>query len=128
MLSVTDFYGPELIRTSGPIITAVEEMDSVPEELGTLWILHAITPESDHATHYFGMMVRNFRLDDDALDETMRLTTSEVRRQDVVAIEAVEARIEMAHLRQRELLAKSDGPAVKVRQMIQKMLDAEIAV
>ncbi len=127
MSSITDFYGPELIRTSGPIITAVDGMDAVPEELGTLWILHGITPESDNSTHYFGMMVRNFRLDDAELDETMRRTTSEVRRQDVEAIEAVEARIEMAHSKQRELLAKSDAPAIKVRQCIQAMLDAEAA-
>jgi len=125
MVSITDFYGPELIRTSGPVTHAVEGMAFVPSEIGTLWILHGITPEADRSTHYFGMMVRDFRLEDSDLDETMRAATSGVRQQDVVAIEAVEARVDQASRYQRELLAKSDVPAMRVRKKIAAMLDAE---
>src|SRR5882724_5232515 len=33
MVSVTDFYGPELIRTSGPITSSIDGMDQVPAEI-----------------------------------------------------------------------------------------------
>jgi hypothetical protein len=41
------------------------------------------------------------------------------------ASEAVEARLEMAVANQTELLVRSDEPAVRVRRIIQAMLDAE---
>ncbi|WP_284734839.1 aromatic ring-hydroxylating dioxygenase subunit alpha [Sphingosinicella terrae] len=125
MESVTDFYGPELIRTSGPVITAVAGLDSVPPEIGELYFLHGITPETETTTHYWGFMTRNFRLEDNALDAALLRMDVEVRGQDVTAIEIVERRVEEAAKVQRELLARSDAPAVKVRQKIQAMLDAE---
>jgi phenylpropionate dioxygenase-like ring-hydroxylating dioxygenase large terminal subunit len=126
MVSITDFYGPELIRTSGPVTQRIEGLDTVPEEIGTLWILHGITPETDRSTHYFGMMVRDFRLECAELDETMRHATSGVRAQDVEAIEAIEARVDIAAAAQRELLAKSDAPAMRVRRKIMGMLEEEV--
>lgn len=127
MASITDFYGPEFIRTSGPITSALDGMDHVPDELGTLWILHGITPATDRSTHYFGLMTRNFRLGVATLDETLRQVTTGVRKQDVDAIEAIEERLESASDRQHELLCKADAPAAQVRRLMQKMLDHENA-
>jgi nitrite reductase/ring-hydroxylating ferredoxin subunit len=124
-LSLTDFYGPELIRTSLPITLAIEGRDAVPPELGSLYILHGITPETETSTHYYGFSTRNFRLESRELDDFQYRSECTIRQQDVVAIESVEARLEEAAARQRELLVKSDGPAVKVRRRIQAMLDAE---
>ncbi|WP_226635044.1 aromatic ring-hydroxylating dioxygenase subunit alpha [Novosphingobium profundi] len=124
---VSDFYGPELIRTSMPVITTGAENSENPSELGALWIMHAITPETEHSTHYFGFAVRNFRHDSAELDEFQRQSDIKIRQQDVDAIEAVEERLDAASAVQRELLVKSDGPAVKVRRKIQAMLDAEAA-
>ena len=45
--------------------------------------------------------------------------------QDIVAIEAIEKRVDQAAAAQRELLVKSDAPAMKVRQMIARMLEQE---
>ncbi len=124
-LSLTDFYGPEFIRTSLPITTAIDGRDGVPPELGALYILHGITPETENTTHYFGFATRNFRIDDDQLDAFQLQSDCMIRQQDVDAIEAVERRLDDGAARQRELLVKSDAPAVKVRQNIQAMLDAE---
>lgn len=123
--SITDFYGPELIRTNMPLFTAVPGHDAVPAALGHLHILHAITPETATSAHYFGFATRNFRLDDDTLDAFQLESDTKIRNQDIVAIEAVEPRVDEAWAVQRELLVKSDGPAVKVRQLIQRMLDDE---
>lgn len=124
-LSLTDFYGPEFIRTSLPITLALDGRDEVPPELGSLYILHGITPETETSTHYFGFATRNFRLDSPELDEFQYRSDCMIRQQDVEAIEAVEMRLEEAAARQRELLVKSDAPAVKVRRRVQAMLDAE---
>jgi phenylpropionate dioxygenase-like ring-hydroxylating dioxygenase large terminal subunit len=122
---LTDFYGPELIRTGFPIHTAVPGHDSVPPELGTLHIMHGVTPETEHSTHYFGFSTRNFRQDSAELDAFQYHSDVKIRQQDVEAIEAVETRLDEAAARQRELLVKSDAPAVKVRRLIQALLDAE---
>lgn len=122
---VTDFYGPELIRTSGPITQAIDGFESVPPEIGELYFLHGITPESPTSTHYFGFITRNFRLADTTLDQELLALDVHVRGQDVEAIEAVEQRVERGAAVQRELLVRTDALAVKVRQKIQAMLDCE---
>jgi hypothetical protein len=124
-ISLTEFYGPELIQTGMPIFTAIPGHKDIPPELGVLHILHGITPETPTSTHYFGFSTRNFRLDDAALDEFQLESDRHIRKQDSDAIEAVERRIDVATKAQRELLARSDGPAIKVRQRIQDVLDAE---
>lgn len=125
MESVTDFYGPELIKTTGPVITSVEGHDAVPDALGQLYFMHGITPETATTTHYWGFMTRNFRTEDAALDAQLLAMDGDVRQQDIDAIGAVEARLDRAAETQRELLAKSDAPAIHVRRLIQSMLDAE---
>jgi vanillate O-demethylase monooxygenase subunit len=67
-LSLTDYYGPEFIRTSLPITQAINGNPDVPKELGALFILHGITPESETTTHHFGFSTRNFRLGSEELD------------------------------------------------------------
>lgn len=123
--NITEFYGPELIRTGMPIFTKVEGHDEVPPALGKFFILHGITPETETTTHYFGFATRNFRLQDEGLDNVWLEADKHIRRQDIDAIEAVEMRMEAAVAAQRELLVQSDGPAVKVRQKIQALLDLE---
>jgi phenylpropionate dioxygenase-like ring-hydroxylating dioxygenase large terminal subunit len=124
-LSLTDFYGPEFIRTSLPITLSIEGQDQVPAALGALYILHGITPETATSTHYFGFSTRDFRLDSQALDDFQHQSDCRIRQQDVEAIEAVEQRLDAAAATQREILVRADGPAVKVRRMIQAMLDQE---
>lgn len=124
-LSLTDYYGPEFIRTSLPITTAINGDSHVPPALGTLNILHGITPETENTTHYFGFATRNFRLDSDVLDAFQLESDCKIRQQDVNAIEAVEHGLDEAAARQRELLVRADAPAVKVRRKIEALLRAE---
>ena len=124
-LSLTDFYGPEFIRTSGPIITALRSGEPVPSGVGELYFLHGITPETENSTHYFGFVTRSFRIDDPALDAMMLVHDRKVREQDVDALGIIEPRLEEAARRQRELVAVTDRGSLKVRDMIQKMLDHE---
>ncbi len=124
-LSLTDFYGPELIRTSLPITLRIDGQDSVPDGLGSLYLLHGITPETETTTHYYGLSVRNFRLEDAELDEVQRLADIKIRQQDKEAIETVEERLEDAATLQRELFVIADRPASKVRKIMQTLLEGE---
>lgn len=124
----SDFYGPEFISTGLPIITALPGRDDVPEELGTLMILHGVTPETETTTHYFGFSTRNFRLGDKSLDQFQLAADKKIRAQDVEIINAVEARLDLAVELQKELLVRADVPAVKVRRRIEAMLVAENAI
>lgn len=125
--SLSDFYGPEFIRTGLPIITSVEGKDDVPKALGTLNILHGITPETETTTHYFGFSTRNFRQGDEELDRFQYESDCKIRQQDADAINAIEARLEEAIERQKELLVVADQPASKARRVISAMLDKENA-
>jgi nitrite reductase/ring-hydroxylating ferredoxin subunit len=124
-LSLTDFYGPELIRTSLPITLGIDGQDSVPAGLGALYILHGMTPETESSTHYFGFAVRNFRQDSEEVDEFWRQSDIKIRQQDVDAIEAVETRLEVSAALQKELLVVADRPASKVRMIIHDLLKQE---
>ncbi|MCW2394029.1 MULTISPECIES: aromatic ring-hydroxylating dioxygenase subunit alpha [unclassified Sphingobium] len=123
--SITDFYGPELIRTNLPLLRRIDGMENVPPALGELHLLHGITPESETSCHYYGVSVRNFRLDSEEVDQFELESDMHIRGQDKAAIEAVEARLDASAALQRELLAKSDTPAAKVRALIKQMLEAE---
>lgn len=124
---VSDFYGPELIRTSLPVFTDQKIGEPMPDELGQLYILHAMTPETETTTHYYGFATRNFRLDEEVVGNFWLESDNEIRQQDVDAIDFVEERLEYGAANQRELLAKADRPAVKVRKRIAAMLEAENA-
>lgn len=121
----TAFYGPELIRTGLGKFVDINGDPNVPEALGDFYILHAITPETEHSTHYFGWAVRNFRLGDETLDQIWLDSDNVIRGQDAVAIKAVEERLDESTKRQKELLVKSDAPAVRIRRNVQAMLDEE---
>ena len=124
-MSLTDFYGPELVRTSGPIVISLDSGEPVPAGVGELYYMHGITPETERTTHYFGFTTRNFRLEHPTLGDELRAHDVKIRQQDVETIAAVERRLNDAAARQAALLAVSDRAAVKVRGMIQTLLDRE---
>jgi len=124
--SVTDFYGPELIRTSIPVVTAVEGSDSVPDTLGRQYALHGITPETEHSTHYFGLLNRNFRLEDEGYDDMALQSSMDIRQQDIEAIEAIEGRFDEALSRQPMMLVQADRHAIKVRGLLDRMREAAL--
>lgn len=120
----TAFYGPELIRTGLGFFRSIDGNEDVPK-LGTIHIMHAMTPETETSCHYFGFAVRDFRVGDKGLDAFWHGSDSKIREQDQVAIEAVEARLEESAALQKELLVRADAGAIKVRKRIQAMLNAE---
>ena len=123
--SVSDFYGPEFIKTSLPNVIKLEGRDDVPKELGSMLILHGITPETETTTHYFGFATRDFRLGDEGLDKFQLESDCKIRQQDVDTINAVEERLDQAVLFQREISVQSDRPGFVARRKIDAMLADE---
>jgi len=122
---LSDFYGPELVKTSMPTITKIPGRDDLPKGLGHMAILHGITPETETSTHYFGFSTRNFRQGDATLDRFQFDSEMEVRRQDVDAIEDMEKRIDQAAKFQKELIVVADKAAIQARRKVDAMLAAE---
>ncbi|MFK7888490.1 MAG: Rieske 2Fe-2S domain-containing protein [Gammaproteobacteria bacterium] len=123
--TVCDFYGPEFIRTGLPIMDILPAGKPVPKGLRELYILHGMTPETEHTTHYFGFATRNFKLEDDALDEFWLGSDNKIRQQDIDAIDLVEQRLEYGAQHQKELLVVADRPAIKARKIIHALLEKE---
>jgi len=124
-VSVTILCGPGLIKTSPPLVVAIDGMDQVPAHFGTINVMHGITPATEHSHHYFVVQMRNFRLDDRGFDEGQLQFSSRVRQEDIVAIEAIEERMDAASAVRGEMLSRADRPAVRVKQLIDRMIDAE---
>jgi vanillate O-demethylase monooxygenase subunit len=43
----------------------------------TAWVSHLLTPETETTTHYFWVIARNSRLNDDSLSEGLRIGISQ---------------------------------------------------
>lgn len=126
IFSITDFYGPELIRTSGPVIRPKEKWDTPSEKgVGEVYFLHAATPQTNTTSHYFCLQTRNFRLEEPAFTEELGKLDLYIREQDKEAIDEVERWVEFGSARQPELAVKSDRMSIEARKIIQKMIEAE---
>ena len=121
-LQITDFYGPELVRTSGPLLRSVEGQES---SAGEAYFLHGVTPRTKDTTHYFCFQTRDYRLNDTDFGQQLGELDKVVRQQDCDAIAAVEPWVDRGAAVQRELLAKSDRPAAIVREKVRGMIRAE---
>lgn len=116
----SDYYGPALTITGGPFFMA-----ATGERLGEANYLHAITPETESTTHYFGGTARDFRLDDAAFDAAATANYHAVRDQDLAAIALIEPYLDRYADTSRELSALQDSGAIRVRRLLAAQIDAE---
>jgi vanillate O-demethylase monooxygenase subunit len=121
----TEFYNPSLFNASGPWMWATEKDGSDGEPLGKLNMVHGLTPETARSTHYFGLVTRDFRTDDDQFSAMLTAQTDLVRREDVKAIEAIESVADRYGSTRTEFSTKVDAGALHVRRILKRMIDAE---
>ena len=127
--SITSFYGPGYITTTDHIISWIEGSEAVDKTVyGDVHYHHAITPETGNSCHYFGMSSRTHRLDDFEFDAMFTPFDTEIRDQDVVAAEAIEAAFRQFGEPRVELMVKSDTASGMVRRLMQRLIDLEHAV
>jgi len=122
---VTDFYSPALINAGGPWVWGSTPDGARGEAVGKLNFIHAMTPAGPNRTHYFGVLTRNFRQDDDALSGMLSAQNDMVRDEDVTALEAIEKVVDRYGDIRREISVKPDAGALSVRRLIRKLILAE---
>ena len=121
----TDLYTPALINSSGPWSYELDG-DGAGEPIAKLNFVHIVTPESATSTHYFGVVSRDYRLDDDALSATLVAQTDSVRSEDVTSLAQIE-KVAAGKDARREISTKADEGALKVRRRLRTLIDAEQA-
>jgi phenylpropionate dioxygenase-like ring-hydroxylating dioxygenase large terminal subunit len=99
--------------------------ESAGEELGTVWVYHAITPATEHTAHYFFAMGRNFAQSDEGFGTVMMDAIGVTLEEDMLATREVERMLDALGQTPQEILIKSDAHCVKGRRMFDKMIRAE---
>jgi vanillate O-demethylase monooxygenase subunit len=125
LLLHTDFYNVGFVNGSGPWMWRSNDDGSQGEELAKLNFVHCITPETEHTTHYFGVLTRNIRLDDDAFSKGLMQQNDFIRYEDRAMLEEIESRGAAYGDPTKEVSVFSDAGAMRIRQMIQAMFRAE---
>lgn len=121
----TELLGVGLVNAGGPYIWLRNVDGGAGDEVGRMNFVHGITPETPHTTHYFSVVSRNFRQDDDALSQMMMAQDHSVRLQDVEALEAIEPWADSHGDPRREVSLFVDGGALRVRRTIARLIAAE---
>ena len=119
------FFPPNLHVTGPAFSSALEGGIDPGRPFGGFRVLHAITPASEHRTHYFWGFCRDFALQDDALDETMRTFLEGVALEDVVASEEIERLLQADGGRSTEISCLADAPGIRGRRMMQELIQKD---
>ncbi len=120
-------YKSPAVTYSGPIVRETASAGGNGRYLGSMFAVHALTPETPRTTHYFSTTTRDFRVGDVAFSEELHKIDIAVRMQDVVALGAIEANLDDESRLAPELSVLADKPALQVRRMMEKMIAAELA-
>lgn len=115
-----EYFGPHLIRTGGDLFDS-----SSGRRLGTQNYLHVITPETPGSLHYFVITSRDFATDNPALGQIHVDMGLRIQPQDKAAIEAIELVLQGLDTPPREISARCDTGALKVRHRLESQIRAE---
>ena len=118
----TELVGVSLINTGGPIF---DGPDCAAPLLGHQNYVHAITPETEHTTHYWTIQTRDFRTDDHGLSAMFDNVNRSVVAQDIAALEAIEQRLQQRVVLPDEISMRSDLGGLQARARVIRMIEAE---
>ena len=99
----------------------------LPNEDGTdphgfhVEVVYAITPETEHSTHDFWAVARDFALDDQEVSDFVAQSNRAVVMQDVTALNILEQVIESEQDGYQELSINIDTGGLAARRMLQRM-------
>lgn len=115
-----EYLGPCLIRTGGAIYDAVSG-----QLLGVQNFLHLLTPAGPSRLHYFVNTTRNFGVDRPELGDTQVVMGTKIQPEDIEAIEAIEQVLQSGATLPREISARVDTGALKVRRRLEVQIRSE---
>ena len=112
-----EYLGPCLIRTGGAMFDA-----ATGQLLGIQNYLHLLTPAGPSRLHYFVNTARNFGLDRAELGELQVSMGARIQPEDISAIEAIEHVLQSGATLPREISARVDTGALKVRRRLETQI------
>ena len=86
-----------------------------------------LTPESEGATHFFWLHVRNYRIDDTEWEKTLRANLEKTYVEDNVMASAIQIEQQRAGVRQMTAIAIDRAPVMAIKE-IERMIAAENGV
>ncbi|MFT8804245.1 MAG: hypothetical protein ABF876_02435 [Acetobacter aceti] len=89
---------------------------------GDLVFFHAITPETDHSTHYFSGIMRNFSLDSELVSNSHTERNDQVVNEDIRILEAIEPCLAGADATGEPNFV-TDAAAARVRRRIEALME-----
>jgi len=87
-------------------------------------VVYAITPETEHSTHDFWMVARDFALEDEGVTEYLQQNNRTVVLQDVVALDLLEKVVEGEKDGYQELSINIDTGALAARRLLARQIEA----
>lgn len=87
-------------------------------------VVYAITPETEHSTHDFWAVARDFALDDEGVSEFLRESNRTVVLQDVRALDILERVIQTEPEGYQELSINIDAGGLAARRILRRMAQA----
>jgi len=86
-------------------------------------VVYAITPETEHSTHDFWMVARDFALDDDEVSAFLAENNRTVVLQDVTALDVLEVVVEGEKENYQELSINIDTGGLAARRLLAKLVE-----
>lgn len=115
-----EYLGPCMIRTGGAMYDA-----ATGALLGIQNYIHMMTPASPTRLHYFVNTARNFGIDKPHLGEMQLGMGSRIQPEDIDVIEAIERVLQSGATMPREVSARVDNGALKVRRRLEAQIRDE---
>lgn len=119
------FFPPCLHVVGSDFTSAEEGGKSAGRKYAGTRVIHAITPETAHTTHYFWAFSRNFLCDDEHITATLHRLTLAALEEDFAALKAIEANLTSASNPADDIHCQADGAALRGRRVMERLIDAE---
>lgn len=118
--AISSWFPPSIVHVE----VGVTAVGGDPSAGPTTRAVHLITPESDGVCHYFWTMARDFRLNDaEFADQMQRAVQQAFETEDEPMIEAQYRMLKGSAFEElKPLLLATDGATVRVRRILQRML------
>lgn len=119
-----DFIAPCYVLINVHIASAAASNEKLA---CTMYVLNALTPEDEHATHYFWGLMRDSAIDDAALTEVQQSMNRMTFAEDAPVLEAQQQRINAARPGWRPIATPHDAGLVQAERLMQRLIAAERA-
>ncbi|WP_406364144.1 Rieske 2Fe-2S domain-containing protein [Streptomyces sp. NBC_01579] len=110
-----------------PVGTPGPHADGSDPDAFHVEVVYAITPETEHSTHDFWAVARDFALEDEKVSDFLRENNRTVVLQDVVALDKLERVIASEPAGTQELSINIDTGGLAARRILKRMVEAGTA-